>query len=101
MQINNNTFYVIVENAFAQLAIVQQDGSAAHTLLAIANIYASVASLYVNEDTFDNANTVSVHDVAKVIANNITYSDQASYFYNCFKNTNIQLNINDYACLSA
>ena len=91
--------FAVLQNAFNNLQLMEADCTSASYFINSANIYAQLASLYASFANYSDY--VALSSVMQVFANNITYYDESSLFYDCVANTAMQnVNLLDYTSLS-
>ena len=96
--VHMDTLYVVLNNCFNNLQVVEADCTSASYYINSANIFAQLQMLYAQ-----NANNdyVSLQSIMDVFANNITYYDESSLFTQVVANTAMQkVNLENYVYLS-
>ena len=96
--VHMDTLYVVLNNCFNNLNVVEADCTSASYYINSANIFAQLQMLYCENESNDY---VSLQSVMEVFANNITYYDESSLFTQVVKNTAMQnVNLENYVYLS-
>ncbi len=96
--VHMDTLYVVINNCFNNLNVVEADCTSASYFINSANIFAQLQMLYVENESNDY---VALQSIMEVFANNITYYDESSLFTTVVANTAMQkVNLNDYTYLS-
>ncbi len=93
-----DTLYVVINNCFNNLNVVEADCTSASYYINSANIFAQLQMLYVENESNDY---VALQSIMEVFANNITYYDESSLFTTVVANTAMQkVNLENYVYLS-
>jgi 5-enolpyruvylshikimate-3-phosphate synthase len=93
-----DTLYVVLNNCFNNLNVVEADCTSASYFINSANIFAQLQMLYVENESNDY---VALQSIMEVFANNITYYDESSLFTTVVANTAMQkVNLENYVYLS-
>ena len=93
-----DTLYVVINNCFNNLQVMEADCTSASYFINSANIFAQLQMLYAENESNEY---VSLQSVMQVFANNITYYDESSLFTQVVKNTAMQkVNLNNFTYLS-
>lgn len=96
--VHMDTLYVVINNCFNNLNVVEADCTGASYFINSANIFAQLQMLYVANECNDY---VSLQSIMEVFANNITYYDESSLFTQVVKNTAMQnVKLENYVYLS-
>jgi len=96
--VHMDTLYVVINNCFNNLNVVEADCTSASYYINSANIFAQLQMLYCENESNDY---VSLQSVMEVFANNITYYDESSLFTQVVKNTAMQnVKLENYVYLS-
>jgi 5-enolpyruvylshikimate-3-phosphate synthase len=96
--VHMDTLYVVLNNCFNNLNVVEADCTSASYFINSANIFAQLQMLYVENESNDY---VALQSIMEVFANNITYYDESSLFTTVVANTAMQkVNLENYVYLS-
>ena len=96
--VHMDTLYVVINNCFNNLQVVEADCTSASYFINSANIFAQLQMLYVENESNEY---VSLQSIMDVFANNITYYDESSLFTQVVANTAMQkVNLNNFTYLS-
>jgi len=96
--VHMDTLYVVINNCFNNLNVVEADCTSASYFINSANIFAQLQMLYVENESNDY---VALQSIMEVFANNITYYDESSLFTTIVANTAMQkVNLENYVYLS-
>jgi|TARA_B100001094_G_scaffold315604_1_gene355762 hypothetical protein len=96
--VHMDTLYVVINNCFNNLQVMEADCTSASYFINSANIFAQLQMLYAENESNEY---VSLQSVMQVFANNITYYDESSLFTQVVKNTAMQkVNLNNFTYLS-
>jgi|TARA_B100001094_G_scaffold168254_1_gene162728 5-enolpyruvylshikimate-3-phosphate synthase len=96
--VHMDTLYVVINNCFNNLNVVEADCTSASYFINSANIFAQLQMLYVENESNDY---VALQSIMEVFANNITYYDESSLFTTVVANTAMQkVNLENYVYLS-
>ncbi len=96
--VHMDTLYVVINNCFNNLNVVEADCTSASYYINSANIFAQLQMLYVQNESNDY---VSLQSIMEIFANNITYYDESSLFTQVVANTAMQkVNLENYVYLS-
>ncbi len=96
--VHMDTLYVVLNNCFNNLQVVEADCTSASYYINSANIFAQLQMLYAQNECNEY---VSLQSIMDVFANNITYYDESSLFTQVVANTAMQkVNLNNYTYLS-
>ncbi len=96
--VHMDTLYVVLNNCFNNLNVVEADCTSASYYINSANIFAQLQMLYVQNESNDY---VSLQSIMEIFANNITYYDESSLFTQVVANTAMQkVNLENYVYLS-
>ena len=96
--VHMDTLYVVLNNCFNNLNVVEADCTSASYYINSANIFAQLQMLYCENESNDY---VSLQSIMEIFANNITYYDESSLFTQVVKNTAMQnVNLENYVYLS-
>ena len=96
--VHMDTLYVVLNNCFNNLNVVEADCTSASYYINSANIFAQLQMLYCENESNEY---VSLQSIMEVFANNITYYDESSLFTQVVKNTAMQnVNLENYVYLS-
>ena len=89
--------YACMENAYAQLQVMDPCATGASMYIANANIFAAMQELYAS---VAHENYVSIESIMEIFGNNITYYDEESiYFFIVQKTAMEKINLRDFVCL--
>tara|TARA_Y100000389_G_scaffold142992_1_gene141108 strand:- start:424 stop:768 length:345 start_codon:yes stop_codon:yes gene_type:complete len=96
--VHMDTLYVVLNNCFNNLQVVEADCTSASYYINSANIFAQLQMLYAQNECNEY---VSLQSIMDVFANNITYYDESSLFTQVVANTAMQkVNLENYVYLS-
>ena len=96
--VHMDTLYVVLNNCFINLNVVEADCTSANYYINSANIFAQLQMLYVENESNEY---VALQSIMDIFANNITYYDESSLFTQVVKNTAMQkVNLENYVYLS-
>ena len=96
--VHMDTLYVVINNCFNNLNVVEADCTSASYFINSANIFAQLQMLYVENESNDY---VALQSIMEVFANNITYYDESSLFTTVVANTAMQkVQLENYTYLS-
>ncbi len=96
--VHMDTLYVVINNCFNNLQVMEAECTSASYFINSANIFAQLQMLYAENESNEY---VSLQSVMQVFANNITYYDESSLFTQVVKNTAMQkVNLNNFTYLS-
>jgi hypothetical protein len=85
--VHMDTLYVVINNCFNNLQVMEADCTSASYFINSANIFAQLQQLYCDNETNDY---VSIQSVMEVFASNITYYDESSLYTQVVENTAMQ-----------
>ena len=92
-----DVLYACMENAYAQLQVMDPCATGASMYIANANIFAAMQELYAS---VAHENYVSIESIMEIFGNNITYYDEESIYFFIVEKTAMQkINLRDYVCL--
>jgi len=96
--VHMDTLYVVLNNCFINLNVVEADCTGSNYYINSANIFAQLQMLYVENESNEY---VALQSIMDIFANNITYYDESSLFTQVVKNTAMQkVNLENYVYLS-
>ena len=96
--VHMDTLYVVINNCFNNLQVMEADCTSANYFINSANIFAQLQMLYAQNESNDY---VALQSIMDVFANNITYYDESSLFTQVVANTAMQkVNLENYVYLS-
>ena len=97
--VHMDTLYVVLNNCFNNLNVVEADCTSASYFINSANIFAQLQMLYASYA--DRVEYISLKKVMQVFANNITYIDEIDLYESVVENTALQtVKLQDYTYLS-
>ena len=96
--VHMDTLYVVINNCFNNLQVMEADCTSASYFINSANIFAQLQMLYAENESNEY---VSLQSVMQVFANNITYIDEIDLYESVVENTALQtVKLQDYTYLS-
>jgi len=97
--VHMDTLYVVINNCFNNLQVMEADCTSASYFINSANIFAQLQMLYASYA--DRVEYISLKKVMQVFANNITYIDEIDLYESVVENTALQtVKLQDYTYLS-
>ena len=85
--VHMDTLYVVINNCFNNLQVMEADCTSSSYFINSANIFAQLQMLYCENETNDY---VSIQSVMEIFASNITYYDESSLYTQVVENTAMQ-----------